>query len=157
MGTEGRKLTDDFIPSRVLSLTESDASASRIVVIYQISSSATTYYVLFDSGDSHSFVSTRVIDKLCMPVSELARAFLVKIPNGELIVSRKEIRALPIVVEGREFYVNLIELEIDDFDFILCMDMLSKYKATIDCHRRKVTFAPEGETPFVLVGSASVP
>ena len=64
---------------------------------------------------------------------------------------------MPIVVEGREFYVNLIELEIEDFDFILGMDMLSKYKATIDCYCRKVTFAPEGETPFVLVGSASVP
>ena len=37
------------------------------------------------------------------------------------------------------------------------MDMLSKYKATIDCYRGKVTFAPEGETPFVLVRSASVP
>ena len=94
---------------------------------------------------------------MCRPGSELARAFLIKIPNGELIVSRKEIRALPIVVEGREFYVNLIELEIDDFDFILGMDMLSKYKATIDCHRGKVTFAPEGETSFVLFGSASVP
>ena len=88
-------------------------------------------------------MSTRVIDNLCRPVSELARPFLIKIPNGELIVSRKEIRALPIVVEGREFYVNLIELEIDDFDFILGMDMLSKYMATIDCHRGKVTFAPE--------------
>ena len=157
LGNEGRKPTDDFIPSRILSLTESDASASRTVVTGQISSSATTYYALFDSGASHSFVSTRVIDSLCRPVSELARPFLIKIPNGELIVSRKEIRALPIVVEGREFYVNLIELEIDDFDFILGMDMLSKYRATIDCHRGKVTFAPEGETPFVLVGSASVP
>ena len=53
--------------------------------------------------------------------------------------------------------MNLIELEIDDFDFILGMDMLSKYRATIDCHRGKVMFAPEGETPFVLVGSDSVP
>lgn len=101
-------------------------------------------------------LSTRVMDKLCRPVSELARMFLVRILNGELIVSQKEIRALPIAVEGWEFYVNLIELEIDNFDFILGMDMLSKYKATIDCYRGKVTFAPEGETPFVLVGSASV-
>ena len=70
---------------------------------------------------------------------------------------KERIRALPIVVEGQQFYVNLIELEIDDFDVILGMDMLSKYGATIDCKRRNVTFAPEGETPFVLVGSAFVP
>ena len=103
MGTEGRKPTDDFIPSCILSLIESNASASRTVVTGQISSSATTYYALFDSSASHSFVSTRVIDKLCRPVSELGRAFLIKIPNGELIVSQKEIRLCLLSLRAESF------------------------------------------------------
>ena len=72
------------------------------------------------------------------------------LPNGELIVSRKEIRALPIVIEDREPYIYLVELFIEDFDFILDMNMLSKYGATIDCKHRKVTFSPDGEALFVL-------
>ena len=40
--------------------------------------------------------------------------------------------------------MNVMELEIDDFDLILGMDTLAKYRANIDCKRRTVTFSPEG-------------
>ena len=59
-------------------------------------------------------------------------------------------------MEGRELHVNVMELEIDDFDLILGMDMLAKYGANIDCKRRTVTFSPEGEEPFVFVGSMCI-
>ena len=59
-------------------------------------------------------------------------------------------------MEGRELYVNVMELEIDNFDLILGMDTLAKYGANIDCKRRTVTFSPEGEEPFVFVGSMFV-
>ena len=32
------------------------------------------------------------------------------------------------------------------------MDWLVKYRATIDCRRKMVTFEHEGEGPFVFVG-----
>ena len=78
-------------------------------------------------------------------------------PTGELVVSRRWIRALPVEVDGRELFVDLIELAMDDFDMILGMDWLSKYGATIDCKRRMVTFEPKGEVPFVFVGTAGGP
>ena len=53
--------------------------------------------------------------------------------------------------------MDLIELAMDDFDMILGMDWLSKYRATIDCKRRMVTFELEGEVPFVFVGTVSGP
>uniref|UniRef100_A0A803QAS4 Gag-pol polyprotein n=1 Tax=Cannabis sativa TaxID=3483 RepID=A0A803QAS4_CANSA len=57
-----------------------------------------------------------------------------------------------VFVEGRELSVDLIELNLEDFDVILGMDWLAKYNATIDCKRKMVTFQPEGEDPFVIVG-----
>ena len=56
-----------------------------------------------------------------------------------------------------ELPVDLIGLVMDDFDMILGMDWLSKYGVTIDCKRRMVTFEPEGEVPFVFVGTVSGP
>ncbi|XP_062113714.1 uncharacterized protein LOC133825292, partial [Humulus lupulus] len=56
-----------------------------------------------------------------------------------------------------ELFVDLIELDMDDFDIILGMDWLTRYGATIDCRRRMVTFEPEGEAPFVFVGSVDGP
>ena len=40
---------------------------------------------------------------------------------------------------------------------ILGMEWLVKYGATIDCKRKMVTFEPEGEDPFVFVGTVHGP
>ena len=48
----------------VYSLTQLEASESKTVVIGQLSSAGTMLIVLFDSGATHSFVSTRMIDGL---------------------------------------------------------------------------------------------
>lgn len=131
-------------------LTESDASGSKTVVTGHISISGSIFTSLFDSGATHSFVSTRIVDRLCRPSSDLVKEFQILLLNGELIISTRDIRALPIVIEGRELHIDLVELVIEDFDFILGIDMLSK---SIDCKHRKVTFATEGEAPFILVVS----
>ena len=102
-------------------------------------------------------MSARVIDQLCRPSDLYARGFQTLLPTGELVVSRRYIRALPVEIDGRELSVDLIELAMDGFDMILGMDLLSKYEATIDWKRRMVTFEPEGEVPFVFVGTVSRP
>ena len=64
-------------------------------------------------------MSTKLIDQLCRPSVLYARGFQ---PTGELVVSRRWIRALPVEVDGRELSADLIELAMDDFDVILGMD-----------------------------------
>ena len=53
------------------------------------------------------------------------------LPGGKRVVSRRGIRALPLTVDGRELHVDVMELEIDDFDLILGMEVLEKYGANI--------------------------
>ena len=72
------------------------------------------------------------------------------LPTGELVESRRWVRSLPLVIDGRELHVDLIELDLEDFDIILGMDWLVKYGATIDCTNKLVTFKPAGEDPFVF-------
>ena len=51
-----------------------------------------------------------------------------------------------VSLAGYETMVDLIPLELHDFDIILDMNWLSKYKALIDCYAKTVTFqTPEGE------------
>ena len=40
---------------------------------------------------------------------------------------------MPIIIAGRELFVDLVMLEIVDYDVILGMDFLGKYHASIDC------------------------
>lgn len=70
---EEKKAADSFTPSRVFHLTQSEATDSKIVLTGQLSSAGTLLSVLFDSGETHSFVATRVMDRLCRPGSELDR------------------------------------------------------------------------------------
>ena len=97
------------------------------MVTGQISSAGSSYVVLFDSGATHSFVATRVIDKLCTPSLVLDRGFQTLIPSGDWLVSQRWVRALPVEIEGRVLILDLIELAMGDYDMILGMDWLSKY------------------------------
>jgi hypothetical protein len=50
-----------------------------------------------------------------------------------------------VSLAGYETKIDLIPLELQDFDIILGIDWLSKYKALIDCYAKTVTFQiPEG-------------
>ncbi|KAL5546500.1 hypothetical protein UlMin_006187 [Ulmus minor] len=52
----------------------------------------------------------------------------------------------------KELYVDLIVLDMYDYDVILGMDFLAKYNATIECRLRKVTFRPSEEEKFSFIG-----
>ena len=50
-------------------------------------------------------------------------------------------------------YVDLIIIDLYDYDVILGMDFLGKYNAVINCQRRTVTFKPIGGEEFIFRGS----
>ena len=50
-------------------------------------------------------------------------------------------------------YVNLIIIDLYDYDVILGMDFLGKYNVVIDCQSRIVTFKPIRGEEFIFRGS----
>ena len=44
--------------------------------------------------------------------------------------------------------MDLIILDMYDYDIILGMDFLAKYNATIECRKQRVTFRPNNEDEF---------
>ena len=56
------------------------------------------YNVLIDSGATHSFVDSRVIDNLCRPCDYYTVGFGVIFPTGEMMVSKRRVRSLPFDV-----------------------------------------------------------
>ncbi|KAM6550987.1 hypothetical protein CsatB_000795 [Cannabis sativa] len=139
-------------PGRLFTMTQADADASPSVVTGQLSINGCSYTVLFDSGATHSYVSSRVIENFDKPCDIYASGFGTLLPSGDLIVSTRWIRSLSFWIDGCELTANLIELQLSDFDIILGMDFLSKYGATIDCKRKMVVFEPDSANPTVFVG-----
>ena len=139
--------------ARVYNLSKADAEASPSVVTCQVSSAGTNFYGLIDSSATHSIGAARAVDRLCRPCDISGSSFRTLLPTGELVVSRRWVRSLPLVINGRELHVDLIELDLEDFDMILGMDWLVKYGSTIDYTNKLVTFKPAGEDPCVFQGS----
>ena len=69
---------------------------------------------------------------------------------GNMVETNIVYMGVGVSLSGYEIEVDLILLELHDFDIMLGMHWLSKYKALIDCYAKTVTFqTPEGEREFL--------
>ena len=92
------------------------------MVAGQIFIAHTSTYTLIDYGASHSFVSALFVRKLDMEPVLLDEACIVSLPLGENLTSRFSFKEVPVKVAGRELPIDLIVLEMVDYDVILGMD-----------------------------------
>ncbi|XP_062119196.1 uncharacterized protein LOC133832938 [Humulus lupulus] len=150
---EQHKKDDNLFSARVFTFTKPQAEASTFVVLGQIFIAGIDCHVLIDYGATHSFVAKRIVDIFNIPYEKHAKGFETMLPTWEVVISRKFFRALPLRVDGRELFVDLIKLDMNDFDVILGMDWLTKYNATINCKKKMVVFKLGGEDPFAFVGT----
>ncbi|XP_019057198.1 PREDICTED: uncharacterized protein LOC109116382 [Tarenaya hassleriana] len=100
-------------------------------------------YTLFDTGATHSFVSTNLADVIGTRDIEPRNDFTVRIPSGDTLTVHGVLRGVPLEVCGRLLTADLIVVPIGGFDVILGMDWLMKYQAYIDCPKRTIWFADE--------------
>ena len=108
------------------------------MVTGQISIAHTSAYTLIDSGASYSFVSASLFKKLDIMPDLLNEACVVSLASGKNLTSRFNFKVAPVKIAGRELPIDLIILEMVDYDVLLGMNCLSKYNATIFCRRKNV-------------------
>ena len=123
------------------------------VVAGQISIAHISVYTLIDSGASHSFVPAIFVKKLDMEPILFDEVCVVSLPSRENLTSQFSFKEVPIKVAERELPVDLIVLEMEDYDVKLGMDWLSKYNATIICRRKNVMFQPSEGDMFEYKGT----
>ncbi|KAL0540204.1 hypothetical protein IC582_024437 [Cucumis melo] len=111
--------------------------------------------VLFDSGSSHSFISSAFVSHARLEVEPLHYVLSVSTPSGECMLSKEKVKACQIEIVGHVIEVTLIVLDMLDFDVILGMDWLAANHASIDCSRKEVTFNPPSMASFKFKGGGS--
>ena len=110
---------------------------------------------LIDPGATHSFVSSVFASKIGWQAVRMTTPLSVVIPLSDPLDTDVIFLGCPVLVEGRELPVDLVLLDVMDFDVILGMDWLSQHYATLDCRSKVVIFKIPGEEEFKFLGDRS--
>jgi len=111
--------------------------------------------VLFDSGLSHSFISSAFVLHVRLEVEPIYHVLLVSTPSWESLLSKEKVKACQIEIADHVIEVTLLVLDMHDFDVILGMDWLAANHARIDCSRKEVAFNPPLMASFKFHGEGS--
>jgi hypothetical protein len=117
---------------KVNHVTTKEAQQAQDVVLGMFFASSHPATTLFDSGASHSFISSTFIAKHHLRMSIMKHTMLVNSPGGEMR-TKHICPAVSITIRGVEFLASLIILDFKGIDIILGMDWLRKYDRVIMC------------------------
>ena len=92
--------------------------------------------VLFDPGSTFSYVSSSFATGLDLHCDLLDMPIRVSTPVGESVIVEKVYRSCLVTFVGSNTHVDLIILEMVDFDVILGMTWLSPNFAILDCNAK---------------------
>jgi hypothetical protein len=131
-------------------VTSDEAQQAQDIVLGMFLTSSHLTTILFDSGASHSFISSSFVMKHSLPIATMKHTMLVSSPGGE---RRTKHRCLAVSITIREvdFPLNLILLDSKGIDIILVMDWLSKYDGVIQCAGKAVKLTKKDGTSVEFV------
>ena len=109
-------------------------------------------YALVDPGATHSFILVLFTERHQIESQPIDGRMVVSVPNGDTMISEKIVPGSRLVIQNKDFPADLIVLGIHDFDIVLGMDWLSKYRATLDCYKKEVRLVRPEEPGVIFRG-----
>jgi hypothetical protein len=107
--------------------------------------------IIFDSGASHSFISTKFSAKCQLPFHHTNGGITISTPGGRVATYQIN-RQVPIKLGSLVIRTTLLILGLDSVDIILVTDWLSRHQAVLDIAARAIEIhSPTcGETTLYL-------
>ena len=100
----------------------------------------------------HSFVFVSFVGLLVMPIDNMDFDLFIATPLGDSVMVNKILRDCCVMNGYKEMIMDLVLLDLQDFDVILRMDWLASYYASVDCFGKRVTFSILGQPNFSFGG-----
>jgi hypothetical protein len=94
--------------ARVYALTPSEVEMENGVVIGTLPLFSGKAVILFDSGATHSFISTKYARRFHINLEPMEVGVVVSTPVGKSVICRKIVMGCPIYIERRTLTTNLI-------------------------------------------------
>jgi hypothetical protein len=111
----------NYTYDKINHVTTEEAQQAQDVVLGMILASSHPATVLFDSGASHSFISSSFVVKHHLPITIMKQTMHVSSPGGEMR-TKHICPAISITIKGVDFLANLIVMDSKGIDIILDMN-----------------------------------
>ncbi|CAA0811205.1 Uncharacterized mitochondrial protein AtMg00860, partial [Striga hermonthica] len=128
--------------ARVYTITPDEAANNAGTISGMLSISNVPVFALCDTGATHSFISSRCLEAFSTSTVNSYDPLEVSLASGKIIISDSMIPSLPVSIGGHILEASVYVIEMRDFDVILGMDWLTRYRADIRCQEREVTLFP---------------
>ncbi|CAA0815781.1 Unknown protein, partial [Striga hermonthica] len=126
-------------PARIYALDQEQAAEQPGTMSGMLSLLDVPVFALFDTGATHSFVSTKCLEAIGVQGVSDVDPLEISLASGRKIVTSSLAKNLSMCIGGRTLEVDAFVIEMTDFDLILGMDWLERYHADIQCRDREVT------------------
>jgi hypothetical protein len=93
--------------------------------------------ILFDSGATHSFISSKFGTKLGLELNPVRGSYLTATPGGR-VASSQICRNVPIQLGSNLVKTDLLLLDLEGMDVLLGMDWMSRHHVSLDISSRAV-------------------
>ena len=141
---------------RVFRMTQKDVRATTDVVAGTLLLESQHVYTLIDPGATHSFVARKWEDKLKVQPRKVEKRVVISTPLGETVLIEYVYRGCWVKIGDVEMRVDLLPLDLYDFEMILGMYWLVTYRAQIDCFTKTVTLQDEGGRRVEFKGERNI-
>ncbi|GJU90583.1 putative reverse transcriptase domain-containing protein [Tanacetum coccineum] len=138
---------------RVFALTQDQAANTSGTITGALFIFGRAVFVLFDTGATHSVISTKFASCFTMTPILLDHVLCISTPMKDSARITHVYRDLPLQFDDKIRSVNALPLDMCEFDIILGIDWLAAHRATIDCHSRRVLFGDIRTPEFIYHGS----
>ncbi|XP_024043006.1 uncharacterized protein LOC112099768 [Citrus clementina] len=141
------------VQGRVFPLTEKDDEVSNDVVSSTLSLFSREAKVLFDPGAIYSFVSCVFTHCADVPITPLNIHVSISTPMGDCQLVDYIYESCVIRLCDRQFLMDVLPLEMHDYDLILGMNWLGPYNVLVNCFAKEIIFCLPGEEEFHFHGN----
>nr|GEV17979.1 reverse transcriptase domain-containing protein [Tanacetum cinerariifolium] len=107
--------------------------------------------ILFDSGANRNFMSSTFSALLNVAPSTLDTSYAIERADGRILETNVILRSCMLRLLGRSFDIEIMPIELGNFNVIIGMDWLAKYHTLIVCDE-KVVRIPYGDKVLIIRG-----
>ncbi|KAL9258971.1 Retrovirus-related Pol polyprotein from transposon 17.6-like protein, partial [Drosera capensis] len=142
---------------RVYMMNPLGAPDGRAVVTGNVLLLSRLAYAMFDSGATLSFIAKWYVVKNEMKTQPMIEQIQVGLPTGEIVACKLVVPLVSVMIGEEEFPVDLIVLDLHDFEIVLGMNWLEKYKAVMNCKKKTIKLQSSKGGRLLFHGDGSRP